>query len=155
MILTQLETPLDTLETLCEITAAKGVPLILDPALAQPIGTNILKAVEWITPNEAETQLLTGRPLSKDPLSDSDLEASLQAESLLDMGARNVLLKLERAVRIWLGPRCARAFLLLPYTQSIPPEQATLSTRRLPLACSAAWNRRLLDGLPPQPPQFQ
>jgi len=54
LVMTQLETPLDTIETLAEICEEASVPLMLDPAPAMNISSHILRKVSWFTPNETE-----------------------------------------------------------------------------------------------------
>ena len=95
MVLTQLETPLDTLEALCRMTSAAKVALMLDPAPAQSLTSSILEAADWVTPNEVEARHLTGIAIGDN----FDEGIHLQVEALLEMGAKNVLLKLgERGV---------------------------------------------------------
>jgi len=90
VVLTQLETPIPTLEHLSALCEREGVPLILDPAPAQPLPPEVLRRVSWITPNETEAQILTGGRVSA--LSRPDPEDL--ARRLLALGANNVLLKL-------------------------------------------------------------
>jgi ribokinase len=90
IVLTQLETPLETVEYLASITHKEGIPLVLDPAPAQPLPTSLLERVDWLTPNESETCFLLGRK-SQD-LPENAMEEV--AEILLERGSRNVLLKL-------------------------------------------------------------
>src|ERR1035437_492897 len=59
-IITQLETPIATIEYLAAIAKAKGKKLILNPAPAASIPAIILDGLFLITPNESETALLTG-----------------------------------------------------------------------------------------------
>ncbi len=90
IVLTQLEIPLDTVEYLAAITAAEQVPLVLDPAPARPLPPSVTKRIDWLTPNETETCVLTGRRPGE--LFDGSLEDA--ANALLDLGSRNVILKL-------------------------------------------------------------
>ena len=50
IILTQLETPMETVEYLSQIAAKAHVPLMLDPAPARPIPRKILSRVTYLTP---------------------------------------------------------------------------------------------------------
>ncbi|MEM9159564.1 MAG: ribokinase [Verrucomicrobiota bacterium] len=59
-VLTQLETPLETVERLVRLSKEKGVPLILNPAPARALSDELLKDVAVITPNESEAEILTG-----------------------------------------------------------------------------------------------
>ncbi len=90
IVLTQLEIPLDTVECLAAVTAAQRVPLVLDPAPALPLPPSLMKRIDWLTPNETETCVLTGRQPGE--LSDKSIEDA--ANALLELGSRNVILKL-------------------------------------------------------------
>jgi len=90
ILLTQLEIPLETVEHLAAIAAQEGVPLVLDPAPARALPPSLLKRVEWLTPNETETSVLTGTGPGE--LSHESIEDA--ANTLLDRGSRNVILKL-------------------------------------------------------------
>ncbi len=90
IVLTQLETPLETVEYLASITHQEGIPLVLDPAPAQPLPTSLLERVDWLTPNESETCSLLG--LKSQDVPENAMEEV--AEILLQRGSRNVLLKL-------------------------------------------------------------
>lgn len=92
ILLTQLETPFETVEHLAEIAAREDIPLMLDPAPARCLPRLLMECVEWLTPNETETEILMGRRPGE--LSDKSIEDS--ANSLLDRGSRNVILKLGR-----------------------------------------------------------
>lgn len=54
LVLTQLETPMETVEYLARLCEREGVPLILDPAPARELPTDFLKKIAWFTPNETE-----------------------------------------------------------------------------------------------------
>jgi len=90
IVLTQLETPLETVEYLASVTRKEGIPLVLDPAPARPLPAPLLAQIDWLTPNESETSSLLG--LKSQELGQEDLEGA--AETLLHGGSRNVLLKL-------------------------------------------------------------
>jgi ribokinase len=90
ILLTQLEIPLETVEHLAAIACREGIPLVLDPAPARALPASLLKAVEWLTPNETETCSLLGRPQQE--LSENILNEL--ATALLDRGSRNIVLKL-------------------------------------------------------------
>ncbi|MGA2649088.1 MAG: ribokinase [Terracidiphilus sp.] len=90
IVLTQLETPIPTLEHLAAICQREQVPLMLDPAPACPLSAELLGGLTWITPNETEAQSLTGSRHSLN--TESDVRAL--AETLLKMGPKNVVVKL-------------------------------------------------------------
>jgi ribokinase len=90
MVLLQLEIPLATVEAVCGVLGACGVPLMLDPAPAQGLPDSVLEHVTWLTPNETEATSVLGRAVA---LASAD-EAHEVAEELLALGAKNVILKL-------------------------------------------------------------
>ncbi len=83
MVLAQLEVPLETICRLAEMCEELGVPLMLDPAPAQPLDTATLSQVSWFTPNQTEAQFYTeGSHASEHIL-----------KKLFHAGVRNVILK--------------------------------------------------------------
>jgi len=90
IVLTQLETPLETVEYLASVTRKEGIPLVLDPAPARALPSSLLERVDWLTPNESETCSLLG--LKTQDVPEDEMEEV--AEILLQRGSRNVLLKL-------------------------------------------------------------
>lgn len=92
IILTQLETPLETVEFLCNFAQREQIPLMLDPAPARSIPRRMLRCVTYLTPNETETCALCGIPAA-------DLSPATVAEiarTLADSGAANVIVKMGR-----------------------------------------------------------
>jgi len=86
MLVMQLQTPLETVRRAAQIAAAASVPVILNPAPAQPLGADLLACVSILTPNQSEAERLTGLPVP-------DLEsAALAAEKLQAMGIETVIL---------------------------------------------------------------
>jgi ribokinase len=90
IILAQLEIPLETVVYLGTLAEREGIPLVLDPAPAQPLPSSLLRSVAWLTPNESEACALLGLLEKELPL--QRLEES--AETLLQQGCQNVILKL-------------------------------------------------------------
>ncbi|MCL4164270.1 UNVERIFIED_CONTAM: hypothetical protein GTU68_031095, partial [Idotea baltica] len=60
IILTQLETPMESTETIATLAKKYKKKLVLNPAPANTLSANILDGLFLITPNETETELLTG-----------------------------------------------------------------------------------------------
>jgi ribokinase len=90
IILTQLETPLETVEHLCGLAQRFEVPLMLDPAPARALSRQILRQVTYLTPNETEACALCGIP-------NRDLNQAAArecAEELLGKGSANVVVKM-------------------------------------------------------------
>lgn len=89
-ILVQLEIPIETVEFLASFAAQHNIPVMLDPAPAQELPQELLRKVTWLTPNESEAEILAKRKINNDS-NDSIFEA---ADELVELGVRNVLLKL-------------------------------------------------------------
>lgn len=60
MLLCQLEIPLEAVTRAIELAADRGVPVLLNPAPAQPLERALLERVTYLVPNETEAGLLTG-----------------------------------------------------------------------------------------------
>ena len=60
VLLMQLETPVETVLCAAKWAAAKGVPVILNPAPVQRLPEELYKQLTLITPNETEAEILTG-----------------------------------------------------------------------------------------------
>lgn len=88
LLLMQLETPFETIRTAAEIASDAGVPVILNPAPAQPLDTGIFSYITYFTPNETEAELFTGKAVIKK----SDLPGA--ALALLAKGVKTVLITL-------------------------------------------------------------
>ena len=88
VLVAQLETPLETVCAAAEVAAAHRVPLILNPAPAQPLPDTLLALVTVLTPNETEAEGLTGVPVTDEP------GARRAADRLRDRGVSQVIITL-------------------------------------------------------------
>ncbi|WP_428303716.1 ribokinase [Lacipirellula sp.] len=88
VVMMQLESPLTTVQAAAESAAEKGVPVILNPAPAQPLPDALLKLVSVLTPNETEAELLTGVKVV------DDASCSQAADLLLGKGVGVVVITL-------------------------------------------------------------
>jgi ribokinase len=86
VVLTQLETPMETVEHLAELCEHEGVPLILDPAPSQKLSPALMRRVSWFTPNETEALFYAKAGATEPP--------QTIAGRLLHEGAAGVALKL-------------------------------------------------------------
>ena len=86
VLLMQLETPLETVRCAARWAAAKGVPVILNPAPACALPAELLKCVDLITPNESEAELLTGVKVT------DEATAQAAAAALCAKGVRRVVI---------------------------------------------------------------
>jgi ribokinase len=85
ILVMQLESPLDTVTGAARIASDAGVPVMLNPAPAQPLPDALLSCVTLLTPNESEIELLTGIRVL-------DQKSAIKAgNQLLNKGVANVL----------------------------------------------------------------
>ncbi len=85
-VVAQLEVPLATVQCAAEMARDAGVPFLLNPAPAQPLGPALLGMVAVLTPNETEARILTGIDVVDDG------SARKAARMLLDAGVKAVIL---------------------------------------------------------------
>jgi ribokinase len=88
ILLLQLETPVDTIETAAKIAAKNNVKVILNPAPAQKLSKDLLKNISIITPNETEAELLVGFPIT------NEKDAESAAKILMELGIKIVIVSL-------------------------------------------------------------
>jgi ribokinase len=90
MILTQLETPMETVEYLSKMAQRHSIPLMLDPAPAAHLSGELMQRTTWLTPNLTEACFLVGREISA-----TTAESAIDfAVELLSLGPKSILLKL-------------------------------------------------------------
>lgn len=90
IVLMQLETPLETVQTVAGWAAEKGVRVILNPAPAAKLPDELLSTLYLITPNETEAGLLTGVNVT------DETSARQAAQILHDAGVENVIITMGR-----------------------------------------------------------
>ena len=96
--LAQLEIPMPAIEHLARFCRDRGLPLILNPAPAQDLPAEVLNGLFGITPNQSETERLTGiRPQSPET-------AEKAADLLHDRGVEHVAITLGAGGVYYLGP---------------------------------------------------
>jgi ribokinase len=83
LLLVQLECPLETVSEAIDLAKAYDVPVVLNPAPAQPLSEALLAKVDYLTPNETELALLTAK---------EDIDPAIK--ELRGMGVRNLILTL-------------------------------------------------------------
>ena len=96
VLLMQLESPLNTVETAAQAARIAGTKVILNPAPAQTLPESLLRLVDMITPNETEAQALTGVVV------ESEDDAQRAADILHAYGISTVLITLG-ARGVWLS----------------------------------------------------
>ena len=88
VLVSQLETPLETVQAAAGIAAKAGVRFILNPAPARTLPDTLLKLVSILTPNETEAEILTGIKVT------DTATAAKAADRLLSRGVKTVILTL-------------------------------------------------------------
>lgn len=90
-LLSQLEIPIQSVERSLEVAKARGATTILDPAPARELSGDLLRHVDYLTPNETESATLLG----DSGLAMEDGPAMERAaERILALGPQAVVLKL-------------------------------------------------------------
>ncbi|MGV6987667.1 ribokinase [Testudinibacter sp. P80/BLE/0925] len=87
-LLMQLETPLEGVLAAAKIANANQTQVVLNPAPAQPLSDELLALADMITPNETETEILTGIKV------DDEASAKQAAEVFHQKGIATVLITL-------------------------------------------------------------
>jgi ribokinase len=88
VLMLQLEIPLDAVNRAATIASAEGKVVILDPAPAAPLPSELLAQVTYLTPNEHEAEALSGIAVY------NEATARRAAEWLRTAGAKNVIITL-------------------------------------------------------------
>jgi ribokinase len=83
ILLVQLECPLETVLAAVDLAAVYDVPVVLNPAPAQPLSKTLLSQVSYLTPNESELRILSG---------EEDVEKAVQ--KLLSWEVKNLIVTL-------------------------------------------------------------
>lgn len=88
VVVLQLETPLETVESAVQFAARVGVRVILNPAPARALPDRLLARASILTPNETEAERLTGIAVT------DNTSASRAAAKLLRTGAQAAIITL-------------------------------------------------------------
>jgi len=91
LILLQLEVPLATVYHTIAFAHARGIATVLNPAPAAALDLEAVSKVTFLTPNQTELALLTGRPVT------CETEAIAAARILVEKGVRTVVVTLGSA----------------------------------------------------------
>ena len=108
IILMQLEIPIQTVEYAIDIAYKKNKIIILNPAPGQPLSDNILKKVDYLTPNESELALITGMP------TETIEQIELASKKIIELGARNLIVTLGEKGSLLCNKEGAKIFPAFP-----------------------------------------
>lgn len=87
ILLVQLESPVETVKAAINIAKQNGATVILNPAPAQKLDTDLLTNIDIITPNIVEAEMLTG-------IKATDTECLTKiVNKFFEYGIKNVLLQ--------------------------------------------------------------
>lgn len=95
VLLLQLEVPLEAVIAAARMARQRGVTVILDPAPARELPSEIYSLVDIVTPNETEAAILVGEPLHD--------QAAIEraAQIFHERGVRTVIIKLGERGAYW------------------------------------------------------
>lgn len=97
IVLSQLELPLSSVQEAARITRKYQGVFILDPAPAVKLPSELMRNVDYLTPNELELAVLTGQKIH-------DLNSAVQAgRALITSGVRNVIVTLGSQGALWIN----------------------------------------------------
>lgn len=91
MVLVQLETSMEAVETTIHLAHKLDKPIILNPAPYQEVDQELLGKIDYITPNETEAYLLTGVKVI------DESSAQEAAKKLKDQGVGTVIITLGKS----------------------------------------------------------
>jgi ribokinase len=100
-VLLQLEIPIETVLWLANESKQAGALVILDPAPAQPLSSELLQMIDYVTPNCTELSALSGAKVHEES-SREDIIAA--ARVLLQQGAKKVIAKLGHKGALLISP---------------------------------------------------
>lgn len=86
VLLLQLEIPMETVQSAARMASEMGKRVILNPAPARELEDSLLHILSVITPNESETEILTGIKV------ENEISAKKAAEVLRTKGVSNVII---------------------------------------------------------------
>jgi ribokinase len=109
-IVLQFEIPLDTVAYTIKFARQHGIRCIVNPAPAQPIPPDSLRAADYFVPNETEAELITGLPVR------STEEAKKCAAALIQQGFRRVILTLGARGSLLVASECCELLPPFPVT---------------------------------------
>jgi ribokinase len=99
VLVVQLEIPLVAVERAVEIAASHRVPVVLDPAPAQPLPDSLIRGTHIIKPNAAEARVLTGIDVRNRE------SATAAARALQRRGATHVVVSVDAGTMLLSGAR--------------------------------------------------
>lgn len=139
VLLLQLEVPITASQRAAEIAKSNGATVVLNPAPAQELPDDFLTQVDILTPNEVETESLSGVQVS------TAADAERAAKVLLDKGLSAVILTLGERGALLLTPDLTRQ--VPAYTVEVVDTTAAGDAFCGALATGLAQGENLVDAV--------
>jgi len=98
IVLLQHEIPVPAIRTAIEIASVHKIPVILNPAPAFPIASDLLSKIEYLTPNEHEAAMITG------PGQEDETDPHRLAARLIEMGCGQIIITLGEKGALYATP---------------------------------------------------
>jgi len=98
IVLLQHEIPVPAIRTAIEIASVHKIPVILNPAPAFPIASDLLSKIEYLTPNEHEAAMITGHG------QEDETDPYRLAARLIEMGCRQIIITLGEKGALYATP---------------------------------------------------
>ncbi len=108
IFLMQLEIPVGTVEYVAQKASVKGNRVILNPAPARQLSSDLLSCLYMIIPNETEAELLTGIKVT------DALTAEIAAKKLYTRGVKNVVITMGGNGSYLLTPTLSKMISVVP-----------------------------------------
>ena len=99
-VVLQLEIPLETVEAALDLARKRGVLSVLDAGPAQRVPEVIVRKADVVSPNETEAEAMTGVQVR------TVADAKEAAARILDLGAREAVMKLGERGSLYQGREC-------------------------------------------------
>jgi ribokinase len=102
LLVCQLEVPLGTVEAAIAAAAARGVPVLLNPAPARTLPAELLGRIDYLVPNESEATILTGIDVHDAASAEQAARALLDRGvgcAIITLGASGILIAEARGFR--------------------------------------------------------
>lgn len=103
IVLLQHEIPQETVEYVINICHESNVKVILNPAPARPVKKEIIDKIDYLTPNEHEAAILSGKEMHP-----NDLQKQYPEKLIITQGEKGVSVTLKTGENLLIPARCTK-----------------------------------------------